>query len=194
MHGWRVHPDMCVCVCTPHSPFYPLRLRSEYTGKLSEHTMSVRIYGVDAPELAHFGNPTMPKAQDAKEWASSVVDGKIVRIKLLRRDQYNRAVAKVTTKGFLPFTKKDLSIGLVEQGYGTLYTGGGAEYDGKRQVLERKIKVAQKKKKGIWENGQDILTPAEYKRQAKEKKAAGTSAAPATKSKVKATTYSAQAY
>mmetsp|Transcript_19111 Transcript_19111/g.26495 ORF Transcript_19111/g.26495 Transcript_19111/m.26495 type:complete len:147 (-) Transcript_19111:49-489(-) len=146
--------------------------------------MSVRIYGVDAPEVAKFGNPSMPKAEEATEWAKDKIDGKIVRIKLLRRDQYRRAVAKVTTRGFLPFTKADMSIGLAEKGYGILYTGGGAEYDGKRELLEKKIERAQRRKKGIWENGTDILTPADYKKEIKNNK----SKAP------KSQGYSAKAY
>ena len=71
----------------------------------------------------------MPFADEATDFTRDLVDTKIVRIKLLRRDQYNRAVAKVTTKGFLPFTKKDVTLQLAERGLATLYTAGGAEYD-----------------------------------------------------------------
>mmetsp|Transcript_28043 Transcript_28043/g.82457 ORF Transcript_28043/g.82457 Transcript_28043/m.82457 type:complete len:176 (+) Transcript_28043:183-710(+) len=78
-----------------HYPFYPLKWRGSYDGKLTQNTISVRIYGVDAPELAHFGNPSMPFAEEAKHWLCDLVDGKIVRVKLLRKDQYSRAVAKV---------------------------------------------------------------------------------------------------
>jgi hypothetical protein len=35
----------------------------------------------------------------------------------------------ITRRGWLPFSKHDLTLRLAEQGYGTLYTGGGAEYD-----------------------------------------------------------------
>lgn len=78
---------------------------------------------------AKFGNPSMPFGDEATEFTRHLVDHKVVRIKLLRKDQYNRAVAKVTTKGFLPFTKKDVTLQLAERGLATLYTGGGAEYD-----------------------------------------------------------------
>ena len=71
----------------------------------------------------------MPFGDEATEFTRQLVDHKVVRIKLLRKDQYNRAVAKVTTKGFLPFTKKDVTLQLAERGLATLYTGGGAEYD-----------------------------------------------------------------
>ena len=150
-----------------HWPFYPLSLGSGYSGKLSESTMSIRIYGVDCPEVAHFGNPEQPYAKEATDYTRSMVDGKIVRLKLLRKDQYQRAVAKVTTRGALPFTKIDVSVQLAEQGLATLYTGGGAEYDDKRDVLEKKIALAKQRKRGMWKDGKKLETPAEYKRKTK---------------------------
>jgi len=44
------------------------------------------------------GNPSMPKAEDALEWTKSKVDGKVVKVKLLRKDQYGRIVGQVTAK------------------------------------------------------------------------------------------------
>lgn len=154
-----------------HTPLYPLFNKGEYCGKLSECTVSVRLYGVDAPETAKFGNPEQPYAREAKDYVAQQVDGQIVRVKLLRKDQYSRAVGKVTVRNrILPFLRTDLTKGLAERGYATLYTGGGAEYDGKRDVLEKKIQRAQKKKKGIWSNGVgNHVDPAAYKREIKAK-------------------------
>ena len=155
-----------------HTPLYPLAKSGDYSGKLSECTVSVRLYGVDAPETAKFGNPEQPYAREAKEYVASRVDGKMVRVKLLRKDQYSRAVAKVTVRHrVLPFLRTDLTKGLAERGYATLYTGGGAEYDGKREVLEKKIKRAQRRRRGIWSNGVgNHVDPAAYKREIKARK------------------------
>jgi hypothetical protein len=89
-----------------------------------------------------------------------------------------------------------LTLRLAEQGYGTLYTGGGAEYDvsiplfqdfipvmstlncdfvpcvsahtqNKRDLIEKKIELAKKKKQGIWKNGSTFETPPEYKKRVK---------------------------
>ena len=154
-----------------HTPLYPLFKKGDYCGKLSECTVSVRLYGVDAPETAKFGNPEQPYAREAKEYVTKQVEGQIVRVKLLRKDQYSRAVGKVTVRNrVLPLLRTDLTKGLAERGYATLYTGGGAEYDGKRDVLEKKIQRAQKKKKGIWSNGVgNHVDPAAYKREIKAK-------------------------
>lgn len=151
-----------------HLPFYPFGGRSaDFDGKLSENTISVRIYGVDAPEVAKFGNPSQPKGDEAKEFTQKMVGDKVVRVKLLRKDQYGRIVGKVQTGGVIPFTKRDLTKELAKNGYGVLYTGGGAEYDNKRDELVKLIDKAKKKKKGIWIDGPNVQTPAEYKRAAK---------------------------
>ena len=40
----------------------------------------------------------MPKAEEARDWTKNLVDGKVVKVKLLRRDQYGRVVGKVTKR------------------------------------------------------------------------------------------------
>lgn len=36
-------------------------------GKKSEETLQIRLYAVDCPEVAHFGNPAQPLSTEAKE-------------------------------------------------------------------------------------------------------------------------------
>ena len=137
--------------------------------RIYDSTLSIRIYGVDCPELQKRKTdlPSQPFAEEAKEFASGLVLDKTVRVKLLRKDQYGRAVGKVEKNGWFG-TKKDLSVQLIDRGLASLYTGGGAEYDGNRELLEQKQKQAERKKKGIWKAGSDnLVTPAEYKRQQK---------------------------
>lgn len=59
---------------------------------LKNQTLSIRIAGVDAPEMAHFGNPAQPHAKESFDWLVKEVTGKVVRCQLLRKDQYNRIV------------------------------------------------------------------------------------------------------
>lgn len=157
-----------------HTPLYPFSKGERgCTGrKLTECTISVRLYGVDAPETAKFGNDGQPYSLEAKQYISNNVQNKVVKVKLLRKDQYSRVIGVITTRNkYIPFLKNDLSRGLAEQGYASLYTGGGAEYDGRRDELQRKIKKAQDKKKGIWSNGVDnFVDPAAYKREIRAKK------------------------
>ena len=60
---------------------------------LKNQTLSIRIAGVDAPEMAHFGNPAQPYAKEAFDWLTKEVTGKRVKVQLLRKDQYNRIVS-----------------------------------------------------------------------------------------------------
>ena len=59
---------------------------------------------------------------------------------------------------------------LTKQGLATIYTGGGAEYDGNLELLQTKQKQAQKKKRGVWSQGNNMVSPAEFKRQQKSLK------------------------
>ena len=159
-----------------HTPLYPISKGEKgcVNKKLTECTISVRLYGVDAPETAKFGNEGQPYAKEAKEYISSIIaSNKIVTVKLLRKDQYSRVIGSVTTRSYkyLPFIQTDLSKGLAENGYASLYTGRGAEYNDNLLKLEKKIEKAQKQKKGIWSNGVgEFQDPASYKRQIKARK------------------------
>jgi len=157
-----------------HTPLYPLSKgeRGCVGKKLSECTISVRLYGVDAPETAKFGNIGQPYSQEAKQYTSNRIYDKVVRVKLLRKDQYSRVIGKITTRNkFLPFLANDLSTSLLEQGYASLYTGGGAEYDGQRDKLEEKMQTAQNKRRGVWSNGIDnFVDPAAYKKEMRAKR------------------------
>jgi len=58
----------------------------------------VRLYGIDAPELGKYGNPSMPFADEARKYTQSLVDEKIVQVKMLRRDRYARVIGRVTVR------------------------------------------------------------------------------------------------
>jgi endonuclease YncB( thermonuclease family) len=77
-------------------------------------------------------------------------------------------IGKVTTVNeFLQ--PMDISLGLIHNGYATIYTGKGAEYDGNRELFEKEVKYAQMNRLGIWTNGIDgVQTPSEYKKLLKE--------------------------
>lgn len=146
--------------------------------RIYDNTLSIRLYGVDCPELQKRKSdpPSQPFAAEAKDFTSNLVLNRKVRIKLLRKDQYGRAVAKVEggRRPLPPFTRKDVSQELVRKGLATIYSGGGAEYDGNLAVLQDLQRSAEKRKRGVWSQG-EMITPAEFKRQQKLLKQAQTS-------------------
>jgi endonuclease YncB( thermonuclease family) len=120
------------------APAEPLPQR----GGIADDTLIVRLYGIDCPEIAKQKNQTsQPFAIEAKQYTSSSIYHQMVKVTLIRKDQYGRAIAMVET--LPPITagtgivlanvasglvSQDLSIELARNGLAELYTGGGAEY------------------------------------------------------------------
>jgi endonuclease YncB( thermonuclease family) len=97
-----------------------------------------------------------------------------VWIRPLRRDQYGRVVGAVAytpsfwlVPRFICKTlgvKRDVSVDMVRAGYAVVYKSAGAEYDGRRSLLETLETAAKHKKIGMWRDGKGVVTPAEHKK------------------------------
>jgi endonuclease YncB( thermonuclease family) len=96
---------------------------------ISDTTLLIRLYGVDCPEIAKNKNQvTQPYGNEAKQYMTERIYHQNIKLTLLRKDQYGRAIAMVETIPSLFTAPNDLSIELARQGLAELYTGGGAEY------------------------------------------------------------------
>jgi endonuclease YncB( thermonuclease family) len=125
--------------------------------------ISVRIAGIDAPELAHFGRPAQPGSQEAFDWLTAYIGGRRVRAYVYKRDQYDRAVATVyVRKGLL---RRDVGLQMLKKGLATVYEAKtGAEFGN----LEEKYRAvewwAKKRRLGIWAGKkEDFESPRDYK-------------------------------
>ena len=137
--------------------------------KLSESTLQIRIAAVDCPETAKFGSKGQDFGDVATDFVRSELEGTRVRVKLLSRDQYQRAVCTVTYRKGL--RRKNLSEELLSRGYATVYRQGGAQYDSGDRGVARWDKLEAKAKsqgKGIWAAGSAAVDPAAYKRAQKK--------------------------
>lgn len=119
-------------------------------GKLKEQTIQVRIAGIDAPELAHFGKPEQAYGKEALAGLRSLVLGRFVRAKLWRQDQYQRVVGTVTVKRWGLFNR-DVGLAMLKGGHATVYEAKfGSEFGG----MEEKYRAAEKRAKsqgvGMW--------------------------------------------
>ncbi|KAL3481191.1 putative endonuclease lcl3 [Aspergillus californicus] len=141
--------------------------------ELKDNTIHVRLAGIDAPELAHFGRPEQPFARDAHNWLTTYLLNRRVRAYLHRPDQYQRVVATVYMRRTLdfpiPFRRRDTSYEMLRRGLATVYEAKwGAEFGG--EAMERKYRNAEwwaKTKgngmwKGIWGN-KAWESPRDYK-------------------------------
>ncbi|KDQ16573.1 hypothetical protein BOTBODRAFT_107003 [Botryobasidium botryosum FD-172 SS1] len=150
------------------------RLPSKTRKDLKGETIHIRLAGMDAPELPHFGMPGQPHGPAAKDWLTSKILGKTVRCTIHKRDQYQRIVASVYYRPSIYWPLlTNLSLEMVRSGWGCVYTQAGAEYG--KEGIDRYLKAqqeAQKKRRGMWADGLDVETPAEYKERMKKGKAA----------------------
>ncbi|KAI9173019.1 putative endonuclease lcl3 [Blastocladiella emersonii ATCC 22665] len=96
------------------------------------------------------------------------VGGKLglVRVDIYRVDQYGRVVAMPYYRPYprlLPFLWRNLSLDLLKEGLGTVYTQRGAEYGGMKDKFMAAQDKARRAKKGIWSDPNYVM-PAEFKR------------------------------
>ncbi len=145
-------------------------------GLVARCTIKVRLYGVDAPELSRKkGGVDMPYSREATEYVADATRGGIVYVKLLGKDRYDRVIGRVTIEegrggggdgggdndggyggnihganGEGGGEGVDLSCGLLTRGYASLYTGGGAKYDGRRIEMEGIVEEAMDEGRGMW--------------------------------------------
>ncbi|KAF3484130.1 uncharacterized protein GIQ15_03454 [Arthroderma uncinatum] len=157
-------------------------LRKVPTSKkeLKNNTIHVRIAGIDAPELAHFGRPAQPFGQEAHTWLTNRLTGLRIRAHVYRPDQYSRVVATVYAYRFL-FFPQDIGLQMIREGLATVYEAkSGAEFGG--AAREKKYRdaeaLAKKKGKGLWKTKESSTweSPREFKsRMSAEDKETGTS-------------------
>lgn len=140
----------------------------------TEGTLHVRIAGVDAPELAHFGRPAQPHSQEALDWLKSFILQKRVRVYPYRRDQYDRVVCTVERRRWV-FFKQDVGLAMLKRGLATVYEAKfGSEFGGREERYREAEARAKERKVGMWQapglvakmlgrSGEKLESPREYK-------------------------------
>ena len=145
---------------------------------LPGQSIHVRIAGVDAPEMAHFGRPAQPGGREALDWLTAYVLGRRVRARLWRKDQYGRVVASVRVRrGWFPPWWRDVALEMLRRGLATVYEAkSGAEFGGRKEDYVAAEERARRAKVGMWtERGgvwrrilgggeEAVETPMEFKR------------------------------
>lgn len=127
--------------------------------------LSIRIAGIDAPETPSFGNPGQKGAQESKNFLSKLILEKRVKLKLIKRERYNRLLCVVSVIGFC--RNKDVGSVMLKNGHACVYEGRDAEYDIYEKKYRKIEKKAKEKKLGMWQFNQP--SPMEYKKLIREK-------------------------
>ncbi|EEA21532.1 nuclease domain protein [Talaromyces marneffei ATCC 18224] len=142
--------------------------------ELKDKTVHIRLAGVDAPELAHFGRPAQPYAYEAHMWLTSYLMNRRVRAYVHRPDQYKRVIATVYVRRWLdfpPLRRRDVSYEMLRRGLATVYEAkSGVEFGGtenERKYREAEM-LAKNRRQGLWKDfgkrgGVNFESPREYK-------------------------------
>lgn len=121
--------------------------------------VTVRLYGVDAPETRKPRSPGQPYGSQAKRVLMYKLLGKVVTAELVNRDQYSRVVAVVKQGG------RDINAEMVAEGMAWAYRQylSGA-YASKYINLEEQ---ARRQRRGIWRDA-NPQPPWEFRRSHKK--------------------------
>ncbi|KAF2869344.1 putative endonuclease LCL3 [Massariosphaeria phaeospora] len=140
---------------------------------LAKNTIHVRIAGVDAPELAHWGREAQPHSKEALDWLTNYILNKHVRVYIYKRDQYDRVVAQVFVRKWL--LKKDVGLEMLKTGLAAVYEAKtGSEFGDFEQRYRDAEKKAKEQQVGMWakptllgrlrgESTNSAESPREYK-------------------------------
>ncbi|TFK88761.1 hypothetical protein K466DRAFT_612692 [Polyporus arcularius HHB13444] len=142
-------------------------------------TIHIRMAGMYRRARAFAGRDPQTGAKEGLAWLKKRIEGKFVHCQLFERDHYGRIIAAVHLKPrFVPcflFTgtnvaaETSLSLKMLRAGLATVYEQQGAVY-GHYGLSQFKMaeKEAQRHKRGIWKNGINIETPAQFKRRVRD--------------------------
>jgi endonuclease YncB( thermonuclease family) len=138
--------------------------------KISDQTINVRLSGVDAPEMSHFGQPAQKYGNEAKAWLKALAEQRRASLRIHSIDQYKRVLGSVHIKSsnvvlrMLGLGRRNLSLELAKSGYAVVYTGANAEYGGQLAALKAAESAAKRKRIGLWAD-KNPMSPGEFKAQ-----------------------------
>jgi endonuclease YncB( thermonuclease family) len=156
-----------------HTPWLRRLVRPEMRRmrKVSGETINVRLAGVDAPELSHYGSAEQPFGREAKEFLRGMAERRRASLTIHRLDQYKRVLGTVHVKSENPLMRvlglrrRNVSMELARAGLAEVYRGPNACYG---SVGLRRFEAAQaaamRKKLGMWSQRR-VVTPTEFKAQ-----------------------------
>lgn len=118
----------------------------------------IRLWGIDTPEISHFGKPAMYFGYEAAEFARKLLAGKKVRLELLEdetRDRFGRLLAYV----YLPDGRLYNALAIAE---GYAYAETRFDHPRKKEFVALEAQ-ARNASRGLWSNLTPDQLPSWYK-------------------------------
>ncbi len=116
---------------------------------LPDDDRTVRVIGVDTPEVAHDGRPGACYGDEARAFVRSVLDGRRVRLTIgvEERDRFGRTLATVRVLDG-PAAGRDLSLALARGGYARALAI--APNTANAREVARAVAEARRARRGLW--------------------------------------------
>ncbi|KAF7683942.1 putative endonuclease lcl3 [Astathelohania contejeani] len=130
-------------------------------------TLSIRIAGIDSPEMRHWDIEEQELAVESKNYLSQLIFRKTVQIILIKIDRYSRILAMVYLPGIIE--RKNIAIEMVKAGMACVYIGSDFEYCGSIDKLKKTEEDAKRRKIGIW-GLNNYVSPMEHKKKMRSKR------------------------
>ncbi len=127
-------------------------LEVKYAGLFSflRKPFQVRLYGIDAPELAQ------PFGPEAREQLTSLVRGSGLRLQEVAKDRYGRTVGLVYPGAR---RRECVNVAMVRCGMAWWYR----RYGGRELGFPEAEAEAKTRRRGVWRNGQRSQRPWDYR-------------------------------
>lgn len=125
--------------------------------------IKIRLYGIDAPETeksnkktGHVSKQGEPFGEESREYLSSMIDGKHIRIDIITIDRYRRMV------GVIWLDNKNVNLEMIKASMAEAYR----EYlkEPYRAQFIQAERVARADKRGIWSQGANYERPSAYRK------------------------------
>ena len=120
-------------------------------------TLSVRLVGIDAPELGYKAKKGQPFSRQSKNYLEKRINNRKIRLKLYGTDQYNRQLAEVFVDG------QNINLEIIKKGLAEVYRGRKPEKLNNKIYLKSEA-IAKKAKKGIWQLGKTYKSPKQWRK------------------------------
>lgn len=121
-------------------------------------TFTIRLAGIDSPEIGYEGRPSQPFSQSARQFLRDLVENKKVAVKSHGTGGYNRQLAEL----FIEDT--NINLEMIAAGLAEVYTGRLPK--ALNADLYRRTEAGAKQRgKGMWTLGASYKSPRQWRKE-----------------------------
>lgn len=126
--------------------------------KAIDLVFSIRLCGIDSPEIGDGYQQSQPFSREAKEYLEDLLNNRELALKSYGADSYHRQLAEVFADG------KNINIEMIKKGLAEVYKGDPPKTLDLPLYLKEE-KKARKAGKGIWQLGKSYKSPKQWRRE-----------------------------